>query len=221
MNLVTLLPFLCSGCLGTHQMYQTSQVTSSGKLDCLPFVEIWETGSTLLETNANIQLNRFCRQVRSNSGTVTSALHDSELNVSGLRFTFERLRAMSVTASQLFQWSAPMDMIEDYELGENKGEFYNCSANADLWFGTKCEYNLDYDTDFSTFVMKRIDEKRDIGIDILTITNGTCYEIGNDRCTSVLCLDWREICDGKKTISYGLLVFSDREGILPKRIFCL
>ena len=100
MRLVALLPFLFHWGSSTHQLYQTSHTTASGQFDCLPYVNVWEQGGGLLETNTHIESGYFCRQAKSAS-TKHTVLHDSPMAVSGLRFTFERLRAMSVTADDL------------------------------------------------------------------------------------------------------------------------
>ena len=212
MRLVALLPFLCQWSSSAHQLYQTSHTTASGQFDCLPYVNVWEQRGGLQETNTHIESDSFCRQAKSDF-TEHTLLHDSRLVVLGLRFTFERLRAMSVTADDLVQWSAPIDMIEDYQSGENIGEFYNCSATGDLWFGTRCEYTTNSTDNFYNFALRQIDAKQDIGTDVLTITNGSCYEIGGDQCISILCLDWREICDGKKTSRFDFSTVSVREEI--------
>lgn len=218
MCLVALLPFVCHCSSSAHQLYQTSHATATGQFDCLPYVNVWEKGGGLLETNTDIESGYFCRQAKSDS-TEHTVLRDSPTVVSGLRFTFERLRAMLVTADDLVQWFAPIDMIEDYQSGEIIGEFYNCSATRDLWFGTRCEYTTNSTDNFFNFAFRQLYDKQHIGIDVLTITNGSCYEIGGDPCISILCLDWREICDGKKTTPFDFFAVPVREEIISDRSF--
>ena len=47
------------------------------------------------------------------------------------------------------------------------------------------------------------------------------YEIGGDQCISILCLDWREVCDGNKTPPFDFFAVSVREEIMSDRSFYL
>ncbi|CAF4397884.1 unnamed protein product, partial [Adineta steineri] len=58
-------------------------------------------------------------------------------------------------------------------------------------------YTLDSYAELKDILSDRFDAKDYMEDDLLTITNGTCYLVPNDQCQSILCLDWREICDGK------------------------
>ncbi len=134
-----------------------------------------------------------------------------ELSDSDHSWTFDELRQHEITSQQLYQWSAPVDLVELYEIYllsnhnlsnessmiSNK-KFCNCSLPR---FGQVCEYEFDWknalsmsDTVRGTFAAK-VDNRL-----ILTqVTNGTCYKhlINCDIGPTPLCLDWREVCDGK------------------------
>ncbi|CAF4139559.1 unnamed protein product, partial [Rotaria sordida] len=96
----------------------------------------------------------------------------------GTPITFEELKRQNFTGNNLYQWSASIDTINNYEkfCTDNsetsilKNEIYcNCTANC---------------------------EKEPIEDDI-KINNipFTCY-MGLETCYSTLCLHWRQICDG-------------------------
>ncbi|CAF0959222.1 unnamed protein product [Adineta ricciae] len=75
---------------------------------------------------------------------------------------------------------------------ENDILFYNCSSP---WFGPRCSFAFDLENDRSLdeVVLLHFYNKP-------MITNGsiiTCYEHLKCTWTSLLCLDWREICDRK------------------------
>jgi hypothetical protein len=62
-------------------------------------------------------------------------------------FTFEQLRKNNVTSFQLYMWSAPIDLVEYYQIylenisSTNTFLYYNCTYP---WFGSRCEYTFDY-----------------------------------------------------------------------------
>ncbi|CAF4693008.1 unnamed protein product [Rotaria sp. Silwood2] len=134
------------------------------------------------------------------------------LNASNTRdrnFTFDQLRMKNVSSYQLYQWSAPIDLAENYEIYLNGNDslsesvFYNCSQP---WFGPLCKYSFDFNNvtlSFDAVVKKIFQQKKDksylsLGENVI-FTNLSCYiylqcNRGGLFCA---CLDWREICNGK------------------------
>ncbi|UJR07191.1 hypothetical protein I4U23_011479 [Adineta vaga] len=120
------------------------------------------------------------------------------------KFTFEELSIENITSEQLYLWSTPIDIIENYQfyLNElslfNKSSlsqevFYNCTFPR---FGSMCQYEFDHyrpqhssfmeiiDDFYSTYQYKPI--------------NFTCYihlECHHEH--SPICLDWTDICNGR------------------------
>ncbi|CAF5019283.1 unnamed protein product, partial [Rotaria sp. Silwood1] len=119
-------------------------------------------------------------------------------------FTFDILQQMGVSSNQLYLWSAPIDLIKDYQYYLNMNEtklasniFYNCTRP---WFGRFCHYRFDSSTSFDEIVLSTIGKNYD------KIENDTCYNhIKCDRGGGMnFCLDWREICDGSIDCLNGL-----------------
>jgi hypothetical protein len=119
------------------------------------------------------------------------------------KFTFAELYEQNITSQQLYFWSAPMDVIEHYQLFlnhlsiENKSSsmatqlFYNCTSPR---FGPLCQYSFDdYQPDHSSlneFIYSFYQQKYDP-------INLTCYtHLECNRGSTLACLDWTEICDG-------------------------
>jgi hypothetical protein len=177
-------------------VYETSGYGSA--LDCLTdmnFQDFQYQASDETSSKVKVEITRFCRRsITKASENLLSVKHNKIANVPS--FTFEQLREMNISTSQLLEWYAPLDMIEEYALGET-GLFFNCSNNDKLWFGVQCEYTFNSADYFPELVRKRQQEKRNIPNDLLSITNGTCYIMDHNDCKAILCLDWREICDGK------------------------
>jgi hypothetical protein len=120
-------------------------------------------------------------------------------------FTFEDLRKENITSHQLYEWSAPIDLIEHYQnyletnTSINNLRFYNCTYP---WFGSRCEYRFDKsEIYFSEQVKVRFLNKRlykDMNLNSLTCYKHLqCDRVGDRGQTPGACLDWREVCDGK------------------------
>ncbi|CAF4262485.1 unnamed protein product [Rotaria socialis] len=119
-------------------------------------------------------------------------------------YSFKDLEKLNITTHDLLLWFAPIDLVEDYQaylyfpssIIASK-TFNNCSS---LWFGDQCQYTFDSNEPFSTIVFKTFHAKENVSKDIplQSITNLTCYiHLECNRGGSPLCLDWREICDGR------------------------
>lgn len=146
------------------------------------------------------QLTPYCRRLDNGEKyeEIFDILDDNIAN----KITFNELRKQGVTSEQLLSWSAPIDLVEQYEMNnESSGLFYNCSSP---WFGSKCQYRFFYDLylSFNEIVKASVDSRSNIS-PIMSIT--TCYRFLDDcdRGPWSLCLDWREICDGKADCMSG------------------
>jgi len=114
------------------------------------------------------------------------------------KLTFDHLRKENITTEQLYQWSASIDLIEEYQeyllsshsLSQSNNVFYNCTKPR---FGPLCQYEfLFLPSDKSTL--------NEVIINFYRIeynpTSLTCYEhLKCDRGSKSLCLDWTEICN--------------------------
>jgi hypothetical protein len=110
------------------------------------------------------------------------------------KLTFEELSKENVSIEQLYLWSAPIDLIENYQFYLNKFDlslskeiFYNCTLPR---FGPRCQYqfysnNLSLSELIHQYYIRNESNPNSL----------TCYE--HLKCSSSSCLDWTEICDGK------------------------
>lgn len=191
-NILLIIIFLYGRSNAVHRMYDTTHTTINTAFDCLYNVHFGEF-STMdqMEYMPSVynEVMRYCRRL-----TMTS---NQDLVSNGQAIPFDRLRQMGISASQLFKWNAPIDVIEEYILGKKAGVLVNCSGRGNLWFGPHCEYTFDSALTLYPLLNERFDAKKNVPESILSITNGTCYELNGVECNSIICLDWREICDGK------------------------
>jgi hypothetical protein len=114
--------------------------------------------------------------------------------------SFAKLREKNISSELLISWSAPIDQAESYQIflynasnssSEANSLFYNCTFP---WFGPFCRFAFDPPLDRPLYSI----------VDLNFLSKGirpddfkvTCYK--HIQCnTSLICLDWREICDGK------------------------
>ena len=186
-------------------LYNTNQIDGKTYHDCLYLY--WSESTE--EIIAPRELISYCIRPYDTKESVSfeEKLNKSLSNIHE-KYTFIELRERNLTTNDLYNWQAPIDIIEEYDIyleyhDQNLSTkyFYRCKS---LWFGPYCQYTFDSNAIFAEIVFKRLKMKKDreIYIDhaILITGNGTCYT--HLKCNYTMpsfCLDWREICDGKKT----------------------
>ena len=193
--LLIILLYLCPMNDTIHRMsYTISLSENTNKFDCLTW-PLYLDGRRLYRYLTKVFVyddvsRQYCRKTNPLNNYKISSIENNFSN-----FTFNELRSMNITYEQLFQWNAPIDLIEEYISGKQIGLFVNCSDT--LWFGLECEYTFDSDQDLRNILFDRSDERKFPPNNLSLYTNGTCYIMIDYDCESILCLDWREICDGK------------------------
>jgi hypothetical protein len=120
--------------------------------------------------------------------------------------SFRSLYEQNRTISDLLFPRASLDTIEDYEIYAfhrrlNRSHpiseeqlYQRCEPPS---FGDVCQYRFSTNDEFMKIVTESFRQKKFYyPTDVLMITNGTCYR--ELQCQgAVVCLDWREVCDGK------------------------
>ena len=121
------------------------------------------------------------------------------------KYSFAQLFAHNITSEHLYLWSAPLDIVENYQLYLNQllifnetsleeMEFLNCTGQS---FGPKCQYSFDLNnsSSSSSSLSEMINEhylrdpEKQLG--------STCYvHLECDLGSSSLCIQWHDICDG-------------------------
>ena len=119
----------------------------------------------------------------------------------GNEITFKQLKINNISVADLLHWNAVveiMDLYEKYLLLPNlvnENEIY-CNCSHLLKFGKFCEYDIDRDDNdermFTSFFWfsDHINNDGDV-----FDTPSTCF-IGIQCQTNLVCLDWRQICNG-------------------------
>jgi hypothetical protein len=147
------------------------------------------------------QINSYC--LRSDLG------NDFINNVAEMhqRWTFGELKNRSITALQLLLWTAPINLVERYQeylqdaLTTHDALYYNCTFP---WFGERCEFTFDQSRPIpQNELIDRLTSKQSsynrqsLPQAFPCYTHVKCNRSGVENTSIGLCLDWREICDGK------------------------
>ena len=174
-------------------MYNTDKMREIGnlKVNCLHHNNkfIWETSERI----------EYCLDLNDSKNPWA----DDFLNTRDKNFTFEELHRMEVTANDLLSWSATIDLVEKYQYyldhqhnsSTPKEIFFNCTKP---WFGLRCQYSFVLTMEYSFHRIFSIAFTRKFSGFPSNMIPSTCYmHLKCDRGGSGLCLDWREVCDGR------------------------
>ena len=189
-------------CMAPYQlnMYytDTNMFNAMGDGYCLYY-----HSSILVHTEYSVQhhLYPYCFRSPDDLEIESNSVHSS--------ITFSQLRERRITAEQLYLWSAPMDVIERYQMylintsvdnsTTDSQRFYNCTWPL---FGPGCQFY--FNIKHSSFQELLLNAMRlpfgltDSGV-LQLQRPSTCYL--HPDCDYIyplpMCLTWRDICDGK------------------------
>ncbi|UJR16981.1 hypothetical protein I4U23_003879 [Adineta vaga] len=152
----------------------------------------------ITSTDTTYHLIPYCRRLMDNEE------QDQESFISSNNIykstTFNDLYNDNVTSEQLLNWKAPIDLVEHYIINHTDPMkiFHNCSFP---WFGSKCQYSFEnkLSLSFDEIVQSNFIARSVFKNTLPSFNIGTCY-LFLTNCQykyRLMCLDWREICDGK------------------------
>ncbi|CAF0816639.1 unnamed protein product [Adineta ricciae] len=126
----------------------------------------------------------------------------------GILHSFSHLQRtnVSVTAVTL-EWKSTLEMAGRYayylQKPDQKNDGYLCQCNINVKsFGKYCEYLLPTGSTFSTLVQEQMKVKEANEEEVQKYSDVICYN--TIECNSgLLCLDWRDICDGIQQCMFG------------------
>ncbi|CAF3346667.1 unnamed protein product [Rotaria socialis] len=114
-------------------------------------------------------------------------------------FTFDELHRLNISSHEVLLWSSSMDLAERYQYYVDQSirsielneQFFNCTPPR---FGSRCQYSFEL-----------VSNVADMTLNVLwqsdmtdAVTHRTCYILLDcDRGPAPMCLDWREICNGR------------------------
>ncbi|CAF1516181.1 unnamed protein product, partial [Adineta steineri] len=175
-------------------LYFTNQVSESENYD--------EIGIryNCIRLASNMDQEDSTRQISSYCMSESSLKFHIENDNTFPTFSFANLAKTNITSEDLYFWSTPIDIIEQYQIYLLSNDsslaekiFYNCTLPR---FGSMCQYELYiYHENYSSLYEMISSYYKNYLYDP---TNLTCYtHVQCHRGYSPACLDWTEICDGK------------------------
>ena len=123
--------------------------------------------------------------------------HEAKPCVNGLVRPFSSLKTADILPHTLINWNIPFDEIEQYadylisNMSRDKIDHFICNCTA-RWIGPSCEYERPLSAaNMEGTILNQLSRLFEHKNEILT-----CL-IEEIRCnTGLLCLEWRQICDG-------------------------
>ena len=193
-SIAVILYLLISKVYGYILLYETEMSESWEYSDCVYYHAI--QGSTI----------KYC--LRPGNTTFIIDKYTECMN-GGEKWFFKDLFARNIVPSDILKWSVSVEKVDDYahfyyknSLLTTENEFL-CNCTEHGTFGKHCEYQLLFNTrSFSESIRKQFEMKIDI-VENQRWAAIVCYEtLSCDF--GLLCLDWRNICDGEQQCIDGL-----------------
>jgi hypothetical protein len=195
--------------LQTVNFYEHRMSLVSGVKVFLIIIVTVETRVYLYNTNDGLDIDYYdcvlaqslfyCRRPRQtinltrDNDTFSCEQNDGQLH------RFSELRSNNVTVDTvLHQWKSTLERAEQYsrylrDVQESDGFICECLQPAS--FGKSCEYQLPVGEAFDETLQWQLKMRKKNSRKVQKYGDVICYE--TLECDSgVLCLDWREICDG-------------------------
>jgi hypothetical protein len=149
----------------------------------------------------------YCRRPQqpielSRDNDTTSCQHNG-----GQLWHFTELQSNNISVNTiLHQWRSSIERVEQYSRFlrvDREWNGYLCQCIDPSSFGKNCEYRLPIGNKFTQTLEWQLEMRKDNLEKVQEHGDVVCYErVGCD--SGLLCLDWREICDGIQQCMFGL-----------------
>lgn len=184
--------------------------------DCDPFVLLYDTENSLLTDYYDCVYHeseeaspvKYCRRLATGARFVRDKKQEIGCSNKGLKMLFEELRQKNTTPNDLLLRSVSIedaDRYAAYLVAINISDANNdtlCLCTEPRTFGKYCEYLYEVESSFSDNLIEQFNSKIDYW-EGLMYASIYCYE--TVECNSgLMCLDWRDICDGKQQCMLGV-----------------
>ncbi|CAF3820942.1 unnamed protein product [Adineta steineri] len=182
-------------------IYNTENQVTTQSYDCLLYsnkIYHLQSSKYCIRTNVSIELKRTMN-------------NDSECLNNGQKYNFYSLKMLNIEPMEILKWNSGIELADlyaaylnrfDHESDYGKHHFL-CNCTKIGTFGKFCEYNFMSNSTFEETIEHQFYLKSEHYFGSQYIGNRTCYT--SLECNyGLLCLDWRNICDGKQQCIDGL-----------------
>lgn len=192
-------------------IYNTENSESIQYYDCIYYTsnEIMdlEHGAESILVKQSIHNVKYCRQMMETNSLLRLSLNSkAHCFHGGLLISFSDLKRQNISTDDVVKFSSSLEQADKYSryLSENQidndQDGYICNCVHPGTFGKFCEYEFHYESSsFEEAIAKQFSfVENDVGASQFH-NNRPCYKtIICDY--GLLCLDWRNICDGKSLL---------------------
>jgi hypothetical protein len=141
--------------------------------------------------------------------TNLSNLNASNCSASSTRYTFYELSQLGFDVDDLLRWHVPMDTVEDYAIYKEElhlpilSNQFICNCSDPSTFDQYCEYRLYFGETIAEAMDKQFQPRERNMENSQWHERRTCYRTVHTCDFGLLCLDWRQICDGQQDCING------------------
>ncbi|CAF1536906.1 unnamed protein product [Adineta ricciae] len=176
-------------------LYNTENQVKTQSYDC-----IFYSNKTY-----HLQSSKYCIQMNDSIQLNRTMDNDSECLNNGQKYDFYSLKMLNIEAMEILKWNSGIEIADSYaaylnrfnhESDYGKQQFL-CNCTKIGTFGKFCEYNFMSNSTFEETIEHQFYLKEELHQGSQYIGNRTCY-ISLECNYGLLCLDWRNICDGKQ-----------------------
>jgi len=207
-----------SGRIAYELVYHTENSHSFQYFDCIYYtsnrIERVEQSSVKGEIKQNILGVKYCRQLLQTTflehnlfSLNSTCYHD------GVLVSFSQLKSQNVSATDVLKFSSGIERVNKYAIylsnvtANDDDDDFLCKCTRSGTFGKFCEYEFYYDSvSFDEAITKQFESGRESADGSQFHNNRPCYTT-LDCNSGLLCLDWRNICDGKCNNIYEIINF--------------
>lgn len=197
-------------------IYHTENSHSLQYFDCIYYttnrIESFERHSVKAKVKQNILGTKYCRQLHQTTPLERPLFsQNSTCFHGGVLVSFAQLKSQNVAATDALKFSSGIERVNKYAIylssvtGTDDFDAFICNCTRPGTFGQFCEYEFYYDSSsFNEAVTKQFKSGRETAYASQFHNNRPCYTtlVCN---SSLLCLDWRSVCDGKYADIYEMI----------------
>jgi len=174
-------------------LYDTEASDIAQYFDCI----YWTTNAT----------RKYCR--RENIKKIFDSTVNNNCTNGGETWFFNDLAEQNISPTDVLSWSSSVERVDDYAhfYYNNQQEFnheFLCNCTRPGTFGLRCEYELLHETiTFEGAIMAQFNQKEQDPDGMQRYGDILCYQPVFECDYGLLCLDWRDICDGQQQCING------------------
>ena len=178
-------------CQNSVFVYNTENTRRTEEIECI-YYRFHSTIKYCIRLNTAVSIKR----------NLTVCLH-------GTKWSFAELLEKQISPWEILSWSSSVEKVDDYarlfynhsKTFEKESFLCNCTQG---YFGKYCEYQLLFDVSSFSNALRTQFRLHTNRLENQKWAKILCYETLLQCDYGMLCLDWRNICDGQQNCNNGI-----------------